>query len=221
LRQVHLMGGCSSELDPWAICFASDRRLEAKSAPPGIQITRIVLWLKSGIHWSAKPWLHPSIRWQTIWGVFVCSRRSSENCDRRSDVDRTEECNRQLLRHPHAPMRCRITGEISRVHSVSFMEPHEVTHGRGNKFATSRYFHVDISVGHNGLAIRVHDLAVDAGVMIYLFFEDLERPGLRKMPVPPARDWRFQNQTASPNQKGGLLLKIDLHPKRISILCAH
>ena len=59
-------------------------------------------------------------------------------------------------------MRRRITGQISRVHSISFMEPHEVTHWRGNKFTSSRHFHVDISVGHNGLAIRVHDLAVDA-----------------------------------------------------------
>ena len=57
--------------------------------------------------------------------------------------------------------------------------------------------------------------------MIYLFFEDLKRAGLRKMPVPTARDWRFENQTAPANQKGGLLLKIDLDPKGISILCAH
>jgi hypothetical protein len=57
--------------------------------------------------------------------------------------------------------------------------------------------------------------------MIYLFLEDLERAGLREMPVSPARDWRFENQTASPNQKGGLLLKIDLDTKGISILCAH
>jgi hypothetical protein len=41
------------------------------------------------------------------------------------------------------------------------------------------------------------------------------------MPVPAARDWRFENQTAPANQKGGLLLKIDLDPKGISILCAH
>jgi len=59
-------------------------------------------------------------------------------------------------------MGCRITGEISCVHSISFMEAHEVAHGRGNKFTTARHFHVDISVGHNGLSIRVHDLAVDA-----------------------------------------------------------
>ena len=31
----------------------------------------------------------------------------------------------------------------------------------------------------------------------------------------------FENQTAPANQKGGLLLKIDLDTKRISILCAH
>ena len=59
-------------------------------------------------------------------------------------------------------MRRRITGEIPSVHSISFMEAHEVAHGRRNKFTTARYFHVDISVSHNGLAIRVHDLAVDA-----------------------------------------------------------
>ena len=59
-------------------------------------------------------------------------------------------------------MRRRITGEISGVHSISFMEAHEVAHGRRNKFTTARYFHVDVSVGHNGLVIRVHDLAVDA-----------------------------------------------------------
>ena len=59
-------------------------------------------------------------------------------------------------------MRRRITGEIPSVHSISFMEAHEVAHGRGNEFTTARYFHVDISVSHNGLAIRVHDLAVDA-----------------------------------------------------------
>jgi len=41
------------------------------------------------------------------------------------------------------------------------------------------------------------------------------------VPVPAARDWRFENQTAPANQKGGLLLKIDLDPKWISILCAH
>jgi hypothetical protein len=57
--------------------------------------------------------------------------------------------------------------------------------------------------------------------MIDLFLEDLKRPGLRKVPIPAARDWRFKNQTAPANQKGGLLLKIDLDPKWISILCAH
>ncbi len=44
--------------------------------------------------------------------------------------------------------------------------------------------------------------------------------GLGKMSIPPAGDGRFENQVASPNQKGGLFLKIDLDPKRISILCA-
>jgi hypothetical protein len=41
------------------------------------------------------------------------------------------------------------------------------------------------------------------------------------VPIPAARDWRLKNQTAPANQKGGLLLKIDLDPKWISILCAH
>ena len=57
--------------------------------------------------------------------------------------------------------------------------------------------------------------------MIDLFLEDLKRPGLRKVPGPAAGEWRFENQTAPANQKGGLLLKIDLDPKWISILCAH
>jgi len=57
--------------------------------------------------------------------------------------------------------------------------------------------------------------------MIYLLLEDLERAGLRKVPVPAARDWRFENQTAPANQKYGLLLKIDLDPKGIYILSAH
>ena len=130
--------------------------------PPGIKIARIVLRLKSRIHWSAEPRLHSSIRRQTVWVVFVRSWRSAENCDRCSDFDSMEECNRQLFGHPHATMRCRITGEIPRVHSISFMEAHEVMHGRGHEFATARYFHVDIGVGDNGVAIRVHDLPVDA-----------------------------------------------------------
>ena len=135
---------------------------ESKSAPPGIEITGIVLGLKSGIHSPAEPRLHSSIRWQAVGRVFVCPRRSAENCDRCSDLDSMEECNRQLFGHPHATMRCRITGEIPRVHSISFMEAHEVTHGRGHEFATARHFHVDIGVGDNGVAIRVHDLPVDA-----------------------------------------------------------
>ena len=56
--------------------------------------------------------------------------------------------------------------------------------------------------------------------MIDLLLEDLKRAALRKMPVSAARDWRFENQTTPTNQKGGLLLKIDLDPKWISILCA-
>src|SRR5207244_1901298 len=133
-----------------------------KSAPPGLKIARIVSRLKSGIERLSEPRLHSSPRSRAVWVGPQRPRRSAENCDRRSDVDSTEECNRQLFGHSHAPMRCRITGEISRVHSISFMEAHEVTHRCGNEFATTRHFHVDISVGNNGLAIRIHDLAVDA-----------------------------------------------------------
>ena len=53
--------------------------------------------------------------------------------------------------------------------------------------------------------------------MIYFFFEDLKRAGLRKVPVPAAGDWRFENETAPANQKGGLLLKIDLDSKPAKI----
>src|SRR6266480_615072 len=44
--------------------------------------------------------------------------------------------------------------------TISFMEAHEVTHEHGNKFATARHFHVEISVGHNVL------------VILFFFFND-------------------------------------------------
>src|SRR5437763_16094419 len=89
--------------------------------PPGIKIARIVLRLKSRIHWSAEPRLHSSIRRQTVWVVFIRSWRSAENCDRCSDFERLEVCNRQLFGHPTETMRCRITEKIHDVHSLSTM----------------------------------------------------------------------------------------------------
>ena len=86
-------------------------------------------------------------------------------------------------------MRCRITGKISRVHSISFMEAHEVAHRCGNEFAAVRHFHIDIGVGNNRSAIPIYDLPVNARMMIYLLLKDLERPGLSKMAVASARDW--------------------------------
>ena len=69
------------------------------------------------------------------------------------------------------------------MHSISFMEPHEVTHGCGNKFSAARHFHVDIRVRHDGLAVRVYDLPVNARMMIDLFLKDSEGAGLREMSV--------------------------------------
>ena len=127
----------------------TDVLAESKSAPPGIEITRIVLRLKSWdplVGQTRAAFFDSVVSHMGSIRLFGCS---PENCDRRSDIHCTEKRNRQLLGHPDAPMRCRITGEISRVHSISFMEAHEVTHGRGNKFATARHFHVDVSIGHN------------------------------------------------------------------------
>ena len=72
------------------------------------------------------------------------------------------------------------------MHSIGFMETHEVTHRRGNKFATARHFHIDVGVGHNGSTVRVYDFAVDTRMMIDLFLEDFERAGLGKMAVASA-----------------------------------
>ena len=69
------------------------------------------------------------------------------------------------------------------MHSISFMETHKVTHGGGNKFAAARHFHVDICIRHNGSAIGVYDLPVNARMVIDLFLEDLERAGLGEMSV--------------------------------------
>src|SRR6476646_7605086 len=99
-------------------------------------MTRIVLRLKSGIHWSAKPGLHSSIRWQAIWGVFVCSRRSPENCNRGSDIDRTEERDRQLLRHP-----------------LTSRKRHEFGQGRGINFTPRGTFLATSALGKTGLPI--------------------------------------------------------------------
>jgi hypothetical protein len=75
-------------------------------------------------------------------------------------------------------MRGRISGKITGVHTISFMEAHEITHGRGNKFAALRHFHIDVGIGHNRSAVRVHDLPVNARMVIDLFLQDLERSGL-------------------------------------------
>ena len=80
-------------------------------------------------------------------------------------------------------MRCRMPGKITGVHSISFMETHEVTHGRRNKFAAARHFHVNICISHNRSATGVYDLSVNAGMMIDLFLENLEGAGLREMSV--------------------------------------
>ena len=74
------------------------------------------------------------------------------------------------------------------MHSISFVEAHEVMHRGGNEFATARHCHIDVSIGHDGSTVRVYDFPVDARMMIDLFIEDLERAGLGEMAVASARD---------------------------------
>ena len=69
------------------------------------------------------------------------------------------------------------------MHTISFMETHEITHGRWNKFAAARHFHVNICIRHNGPAIGVYDLSVNARMMIDLFLDDFEEAGLGEMSV--------------------------------------
>ena len=71
-------------------------------------------------------------------------------------------------------MRCRITRQISGVHSIGTVEPHKIGHRRWNKSAPARDFHVDIGVGDNGASESVYNLAVNARMVIALFFNDLE-----------------------------------------------
>ena len=103
------------------------------------------------------------------------------------------------------------------MHPIRFVEAHEVAHGGGNEFAAARHSHVDIRVRHNGSAVGVYDLPVNARMMIDLFLEDLEGAGLSQMSVTSTRDRRFQNNAASAKQKCDLILEIDFDAERISI----
>jgi hypothetical protein len=60
------------------------------------------------------------------------------------------------------------------MHSIGAVEPHKVGHRRWNKSATARHFHVDIRIGDNGASEPVYNLAVNARIVIALFFNDLE-----------------------------------------------
>jgi len=50
------------------------------------------------------------------------------------------------------------------------MEPHEVRHRRGHEFAATWHVHIDIGVGDNRSAVGIDNLAVNARVMVPLFF---------------------------------------------------
>ena len=63
------------------------------------------------------------------------------------------------------------------------MEPHKIRHRRWNKSAAARHFHVDIGIGDNGPSGRVHNLAVNARIVIALFFNNLEGATLRQMAI--------------------------------------
>jgi hypothetical protein len=54
------------------------------------------------------------------------------------------------------------------------MEPHEIGHRRWNETAAARHFHVDVGIGDNGPPGRVHNLAINARIVIALFFNNLE-----------------------------------------------
>lgn len=71
-------------------------------------------------------------------------------------------------------MRRGIARQISGVHSVGAVESHKVGHRCWNKSAAARHFHVDIRVGDNCASERVYNLAVNARIVIALFFNDLE-----------------------------------------------
>ena len=105
------------------------------------------------------------------------------------------------------------------MHSICFMETHEVTHRRGNEFAAARYFHVNIGIRDNGPALGVDDLSVNARMMINFFIQHLEGAGLGKVTVATARNRRFQNNGVSPQQESHLFFQIDLDAKRICIFC--
>jgi len=156
--------------------------------------------------WLPEPW-----PWRTtllllpaVLKISACSRRSAEHRYRSSDIDRVIERNCKLIGHSHTTVRRRITGQIAGVHSIRTMEPHEIRHRRGNKSATARHVHIDVSIGHDRPAVTVDDFAIDTRMMTPLLLDNFERASLGQMPISAARDRRLHHNASALNQIRGL-----------------
>ena len=177
---------------------------------------RFVLWPD----WLPEPW-----PWRTtllllpaVLKISACSRRSAEHRYRSSDIDRVIECNCKLIGHSHTTVRRRITGQIAGVHSIRTMEPHEIRHRRGNKSATARHVHIDVSIGHDRPAVTVDDFAIDTRMMTPLLLDNFERASLGQMSVTPARYRRLHHNASAADQIGSLPAQIDLNSIWIFVL---
>ena len=89
------------------------------------------------------------------------------------------------------------------------MEPHKIGHRRWNKSAAARDFHVHIRIGDNGASEPVHNLPVNARIVIALFFNNLERAALGQMPIASTGNRRRQHRPPILKQIRPLLLQID------------
>src|SRR5205823_8012217 len=112
----------------------------------------------------------------------------------------------------------RISWQITGVHSIRAVEPHEIWHRRRNKSATARHSHVHIRIRDHGATIPVHNLSVDARGVTALLFNHLKRTSLGQMSIAPARDRRLHHNAPAADQIRSLPAQIDLDAIRTLVL---
>jgi hypothetical protein len=144
-------------------------------------------------------------------GIVAVHRRPPEHSHRSPNFHGIKEGNGLLLWHADTAVRCRVTRQISSVHSVRSVKSHEVVHRRGDKLSTTRDLHVCVCVGDDRIPARINNFPIYARVMRLLLLEDLEDPRFGQVSIASTRNRRRQNGPPILKQIRHLLLQVDLN----------
>jgi hypothetical protein len=131
---------------------------------------------------------NPVVPGRKMAEIVARSRSAAEDIHRRAYLHVVKKRNGVLFWHTNAPMRGRITRQITSVHSICLVKTNEVTHRRGNKLSARRHFHVGVGISDDSVATAIDNLSIQRREMSLLLLDNVEETGLSQMTVTTTRN---------------------------------